>query len=184
MGDSLRFTSKLAEESQRIGVTFKFNTKVTSLELQQNGDGDGDGKRISALVTDNEVIEVPDQAQVVVAAGSWTPRLLWYADLFVPVYPMKGYSVIIDLPPKGISITSITIVCAFSIAVPKTHLSQRCSAIPITIYHPHAHPITIAITITITIFVTFIDRRSISSTCRRPPKPNRERQHHVHGTVG
>ncbi len=39
--------------------------------------------------------------QVVFAAGSWTPRLLWHAGLFVPVYPMKGYSLAMDLPEEG-----------------------------------------------------------------------------------
>ena len=31
------------------------------------------------------------------AAGSWTPQLLWHAGLYLPIYPLKGYGLVMDL---------------------------------------------------------------------------------------
>ena len=35
--------------------------------------------------------------QVALAAGSWTPQLLWHAGLYLPIYPLKGYGLVMDL---------------------------------------------------------------------------------------
>ncbi len=53
---------------------------------------------VAGVITDRGEIPVD---QLVLAAGSWTPRLLWHAGLYLPVYPMKGYSLIMDLPREG-----------------------------------------------------------------------------------
>ena len=53
-----------------------------------------------AAVLENLVVVAADWANLVVAAGSWTPKLLALCGFFCPVYPMKGYSVAMDLPPE------------------------------------------------------------------------------------
>ena len=35
---------------------------------------------------------MPQDAQVLVAAGAWTPRIMALMDLYAPVYPLKGYA--------------------------------------------------------------------------------------------
>ena len=63
--------------------------QVTGLRL--------DGDRIAGVVTDRGEVAVAPGDQVAVAAGSWTPQILWHAGLYVPVYPLKGYGLIMDL---------------------------------------------------------------------------------------
>lgn len=87
------FTKALVKECERLGVQFEFNKRVTSLEVDEGV--------VKAVLCEDDVLELDDGDQLVVAAGSWSPKLFWFADLFVPVYPMKGYTLIMDLPPAG-----------------------------------------------------------------------------------
>jgi len=48
--------------------------------------------RIAKLHTNKGVMEIPDNAHIVVAAGAWTPHVLSLIDLYVPVYPLTGYA--------------------------------------------------------------------------------------------
>jgi D-amino-acid dehydrogenase len=48
--------------------------------------------------TDGGWFECDANTEVIVAAGSWTPNLLWTAGLYMPIYPLKGYSITMDLP--------------------------------------------------------------------------------------
>lgn len=49
--------------------------------------------RITQVHTSRGTLNVPAGAEVVVAAGSWTPLILRKLGLFCPVYPMKGWCV-------------------------------------------------------------------------------------------
>ena len=53
------------------------------------------------MVTDRGEIEIGPGDQVAVAAGSWTPQILWHAGLYLPIYPLKGYGLIMDLDRQG-----------------------------------------------------------------------------------
>lgn len=84
-GDAYRFCVALAQEAQRLGVEFRFGTKVTSLELRSGS--------IAAVATESERF-VADQ--YVMAAGSYSPLLLKQVGVYVPVQPAKGYSITVD----------------------------------------------------------------------------------------
>ena len=93
-GNSERFTHAMAKHCQTLGVNIATGAKVTALQ--------GDG-RVERIITEEEVLHIGAGVEVVVAAGAWTPLLLSTMGLFCPVYPMKGYSVAMDLPPHGSS---------------------------------------------------------------------------------
>jgi glycine/D-amino acid oxidase-like deaminating enzyme len=50
------------------------------------------------MVTDyRQSLTIDNDTAVVLAAGSWTPLLAAKLNVFVPVYPMKGYSLVADV---------------------------------------------------------------------------------------
>ncbi|KNC73783.1 hypothetical protein SARC_13660 [Sphaeroforma arctica JP610] len=76
-----------------MGVKFRAGVYVQGVLL--HGDHN---EQVRGLQTSEGVIEFdPATTDVVVAAGSWTPLLLRKLGLYVPVYPMKGYSLLTDL---------------------------------------------------------------------------------------
>jgi len=85
-GDCHKFTVALAELLRRRGVLFKFNTGMKRL-VRDRG-------RISAAITDEGALEAD---AYVVALGSAAARVLRPLGLDLPIYPVKGYSVTIDL---------------------------------------------------------------------------------------
>jgi D-amino-acid dehydrogenase len=87
-GDAHLFTTRLAEEAQRLGVAFITGAEVTGLETQ--------GDRITGVRTRAWLFGAD---AVVLAAGVGTARLARLAQLRIPVYPLKGYSV--TLPARG-----------------------------------------------------------------------------------
>ena len=84
-GDAWRFCEALTERAREQGVEFRFGTAIGALET---GAGRITGVRTSAerLVADCYVI----------AAGSYSTRLLRPLGLELPVQPVKGYSVTFD----------------------------------------------------------------------------------------
>jgi D-amino-acid dehydrogenase len=90
-GDCFKFTNRLAEMAQALGVRFRFNTKIESLQV---GGGEITGVFTSAgrLVAD----------KVVLALGSYSPTLLAPVGIRIPVYPVKGYSITVPITdPAG-----------------------------------------------------------------------------------
>lgn len=91
---SERFTRELASRCQNdLGVNFLYETTVKSIEMRYE---EGSKPRIAHLRTNHGVIDIPDDAKVVVAAGAWTPRVLSLMNLYAPVYPLKGYAMSIS----------------------------------------------------------------------------------------
>jgi glycine/D-amino acid oxidase-like deaminating enzyme len=87
------------QEDNHLDVTFLYDTKVIAISVVQleNEDNNTNTKkkiaRISKLKTNRGVINISENdVQVVVAAGAWTPHVLSLMDLYVPVYPLKGYA--------------------------------------------------------------------------------------------
>lgn len=95
VANSEAYTHEVARVCAREGVRFVHNTRVVALDKSE------DGSRIAAIRTSEGAVRIDDSTQVVIAAGAWTPRLLWTCGLWAPVYPLKGYSVAMDLPPAG-----------------------------------------------------------------------------------
>eukprot|EP00977_Amphora_coffeiformis_P000325 scaffold84_cov163-Amphora_coffeaeformis.AAC.19 len=86
-----RYTIELARAcAQHPNVTSLYQTAVRGLQVEQSADASK--PHISALHTTGGVLTVAPQTQVLIAAGAWTPHLLATADLYAPVYPLKGYA--------------------------------------------------------------------------------------------
>ena len=77
------------------------HVKAFDIDWNELNDSDKKTKAIKAIYTSKGKIAVDSNTEVIIAAGSWTPKLLWLCGYFAPIYPMKGYSVAIDLPPEG-----------------------------------------------------------------------------------
>lgn len=95
---SERFTEELASRcssDKKLDVTFLYNTRVKGMKAITNEDGQ-QRKRVTQIQTNRGVINIPKNAQVLIAAGSWTPHIAALIDLYAPVYPLKGYAMSIS----------------------------------------------------------------------------------------
>lgn len=88
-GDAHRFTVHLARLAEHKGVRFVRETAVESLETE--------GDRVRAVRAGGERLQAD---AFVVALGSYSARLLAPLGIAIPVYPLKGYSVTLSLPPE------------------------------------------------------------------------------------
>jgi D-amino-acid dehydrogenase len=87
-GDAHAFTARLAELAQERGVRFLRGTTIEGLEVE--------GSRVVAARGQGGRIEAD---AFVVSLGSYSPLLLRPLGIPIPVYPLKGYSITIALPP-------------------------------------------------------------------------------------
>ena len=85
-GDCRKFTAALAELLSRRGVVFKFDTNVQRLLFE--------GDRVTGVVTNQGTL---DADAYVVALGSEAVRVLRPLGIDLPIYPVKGYSITIDI---------------------------------------------------------------------------------------
>ncbi|PVY76326.1 glycine/D-amino acid oxidase-like deaminating enzyme [Tamilnaduibacter salinus] len=96
-GDCHGFTRALAASAESLGVTFRYGTTVTALE--------GDHRQIRGVRVSEEGggDEVLDCDAVVLCAGAASPKLARSVGLFLPIYPVKGYSLTVpmDHPERG-----------------------------------------------------------------------------------
>src|SRR5262249_8175547 len=88
-GACQKFTVALAELLRRRGVVFKFHTSVKQLRLE--------GGRITGVVTDQGIF---DADAYVVALGSAAAGVLRPLGIDLPIYPVKGYSITVDVDAK------------------------------------------------------------------------------------
>ncbi|MBA3476907.1 MAG: D-amino acid dehydrogenase [Lautropia sp.] len=91
-GDCHLFTRGLALQAQALGVRFQFGKTVARL-IEEAG-------RIAGVeVVDEEtrLASVHRADQVVLALGSYSPRLVQDLPFSIPVYPLKGYSLTIPI---------------------------------------------------------------------------------------
>jgi D-amino-acid dehydrogenase len=88
-GDAHAFTVRLAELAQAQGTRFLRDTAVQTLEIS--------GGRAVAAVAGGKRLEAD---AFVVSLGSYSPQLLRPLRIAIPVYPLKGYSITIQLPPE------------------------------------------------------------------------------------
>jgi D-amino-acid dehydrogenase len=87
-GDAHEFTARLAELAAARGVRFVGAASVAALEVA--------GDRVLGARTGGRRIEAD---AFVVSLGSYSPLLLAPLGISIPVYPMKGYSITLTLPP-------------------------------------------------------------------------------------
>jgi D-amino-acid dehydrogenase len=86
-GDAFRYCEALAAVAAARGVTFRYGTTVTTLEIN--------GTRVASVQTESGSIPTDS---VVVATGSYSPKLLAATGIRLPVAPVKGYSISVPMP--------------------------------------------------------------------------------------
>lgn len=97
-GDAFLFTQGLAARAEVSGVKFQYDEKVTRLETKAG--------RIVKVHTDKATYE-PDV--VVLAAGVASPDLGRIIGKWLPVWPVKGYSVTLEVNPAAVGIPNVSI---------------------------------------------------------------------------
>lgn len=89
-GDAHKFTVALAAAAEKLGVTFLYGEEVSALERE--------GPRVTAVRTGTRRLNAD---AVVLAAGVMSPSLLGELGSKLPVYPVKGYSVTLQVEDDG-----------------------------------------------------------------------------------
>ncbi len=98
-GDARIFTQALAEKCAERGARFCYRTAVKALERCG-------GSISAAILIGGERIEGD---AFVVAMGSYSVNVLQPLGIHVPIYPVKGYSATIGLPPEAFApVVSLT----------------------------------------------------------------------------
>jgi len=97
-GDARQFTEALARHAAERGVRFRFGQSVAA--LRREGD-----RVVGAQLTSGEALRAD---LTVLALGSYSPLLLRPLGARIPVYPAKGYSATLTLPP-GVSAPTVSL---------------------------------------------------------------------------
>ncbi|MEQ9448074.1 MAG: D-amino acid dehydrogenase, partial [Rhodospirillaceae bacterium] len=85
-GDAHVFTEELAKLAVNRGAEFRYGVTVERIEAS--------GRRVSRVVTSRDEFE-PDA--VVLALGSYSPRVAAPIGIDLPIYPAKGYSITVEI---------------------------------------------------------------------------------------
>jgi D-amino-acid dehydrogenase len=85
-GDCFKFTNALAEMAAKLGVKFRWNTRIDGLQVG--------GGTITGVFTDAGLLKAD---KMVLALGSYSPKLLEPVGIRIPVYPVKGYSITVPI---------------------------------------------------------------------------------------
>jgi D-amino-acid dehydrogenase len=88
-GDACRFTQELARMAEEQGVRFRFGSSVRAI--------DAAGGEVLGVRLGEEQLTAD---AYVVALGSYSPLVLRAIGVRIPVYPLKGYSVTLQLGPE------------------------------------------------------------------------------------
>jgi len=114
-GDAHLFTRALAEIAAHDGVLFQFNTTVQRLIAH--------GNTIQMIVTDRGNISAD---AFVLAAGSYSARLIHPLGIALPIYPVKGYSATLTMADGAAGPTSTLTDERYKVAI--TRLGNRLRA--------------------------------------------------------
>ncbi|CAM2977762.1 D-amino-acid dehydrogenase [Paracoccus aminovorans] len=111
-GDCFKFTNRLAEMAAAAGVTFRWGVGIEALEAEAG--------RISAVRTDQGRM-VADR--YVLALGPHSPLLVRHLGIKLPIYPLKGYSLTIDIQDESRAPVSTVMDETYKVAI--TRLGDR-----------------------------------------------------------
>jgi D-amino-acid dehydrogenase len=111
-GDAHLFTTRLADMAQQAGVVFRYNTKIERLNIEAG--------QITGVTTDAGVLSAD---KYVLATGSFTPALLRATGIKLPVYPVKGYSITLQVGDQAAAPLSTVMDETFKVAI--TRLGNR-----------------------------------------------------------
>ena len=117
-GDCHLFTRRLAQEAERLGVEFRFNTQVN--RLLANGTAVTGVKLAGPGGSPAQIMHAD---RVVLALGSYSRQMLQPLGLDLPVYPVKGYSLTIPLRDEALAPQSTVLDETYKIAL--TRLGSR-----------------------------------------------------------
>lgn len=85
-GDCFKFTNRLAEAAQKLGVKFRFGVDIQGLERS--------GDRITGVRTAAGLLTAD---RYVLALGSYSTAMLAPLGIRIPVYPVKGFSITVPI---------------------------------------------------------------------------------------
>lgn len=105
-GDCNLFTKRLAKHCESLGVEFRFNTVVETISF--------DNQKITGVVANGETLTADGY---VLAFGSYSRRLALPLGLNLPVYPVKGYSLTIDIVDETKAPVSTVLDETYKIAI-------------------------------------------------------------------
>ncbi|MDO5632510.1 MAG: D-amino acid dehydrogenase [Paracoccus sp. (in: a-proteobacteria)] len=111
-GDCFKFTNRLAEMAVAAGVTFRWGVDIQALESE--------GGRITAVRTGEGRIMAD---RYVLALGSYSPQMVRHLGIKLPVYPLKGYSLTIDITDANRAPVSTVMDETYKVAI--TRLGDR-----------------------------------------------------------
>ncbi|MFC3570712.1 D-amino acid dehydrogenase [Paracoccus sp. TOH] len=111
-GDCFKFTNRLAEMAAAAGVTFRWGVSIEALEAE--------GGRISAVRTDQGRMQAD---RYVLALGPHSPLLVRHLGIRLPIYPLKGYSLTIDIEDESRAPVSTVMDETYKVAI--TRLGDR-----------------------------------------------------------
>src|SRR5690606_29672808 len=104
-GDCNLFTTRLAAEAEKLGVTFRYGTTVKQVHV--------DGSGVSGVETDAGLLTADTY---VMALGPWSTQLLKHIGK-LPVYPLKGYSITVPIADESCAPVSTLLDESYKIAV-------------------------------------------------------------------
>jgi D-amino-acid dehydrogenase len=111
-GDCHMFTQGLAAMAEKIGVRFKYQTRIRSIEIS--------GDRINAVHTDKGV----EQGDMyIMALGSYSTPMARTLGIRLPVYPVKGYSLTVPIANEQKAPVSTVMDESYKVAI--TRLGDR-----------------------------------------------------------
>lgn len=111
-GDCFKFTQNLARLAEAAGVRFRYGVGIQGLDVA--------GDRVSGLRTSEGAVAAD---AFVVALGSFSSRVLKPLGLRVPVYPVKGYSITVDVTDEAAAPVSTVLDESYKVAI--TRLGDR-----------------------------------------------------------
>ncbi len=111
-GDCFKFTNRLAEMAEALGVKFRYNTSVDGIEVS--------GGKVTGVRTSAGTLTADHYAP---ALGSFAPQLLKPIGIHIPVYPVKGYSITVPITDANFAPESTIMDETHKVAV--TRLGDR-----------------------------------------------------------
>ncbi|MGB3289933.1 MAG: D-amino acid dehydrogenase [Burkholderiaceae bacterium] len=110
-GDCQLFSTRLAQEAQKLGVEFRYGVDIRRLALA--------GGKVAGVQCDDQLLTAD---AYVMALGVWSRPLLANA-VKIPVYPLKGYSITVPLAEERYAPVSTLLDETYKIAI--TRFDQR-----------------------------------------------------------
>jgi D-amino-acid dehydrogenase len=111
-GDAHMFTQRLAAIAEGIGVRFRFGINVHKIEAT--------AMTVTGVITDRGMFSAD---RYIIALGSYSAALLKPLGIYLPVYPVKGYS--LTMPIKEVAAAPISTVMDERYKVAITRLGDR-----------------------------------------------------------